>query len=49
MPSRSKKEGLVAARWGLWGGLAVFLSMLLLSAPEGMPTSAWHASANFRF
>ena len=35
----------MAARWGLWGGLAVFLIMLLLPAPEGMPESAWRASA----
>jgi sodium-dependent dicarboxylate transporter 2/3/5 len=32
-------------RVGLWGGLALFVAMLLLPAPAGMPTTAWHASA----
>ncbi|MFC7498658.1 SLC13 family permease [Enterovirga sp. GCM10030262] len=35
----------MAARWGLWGGLVLFAIMLLMPAPEGMPVSAWHASA----
>lgn len=35
----------MAARWGLWGGLAAFVAMLLVPAPEGMPITAWHASA----
>jgi sodium-dependent dicarboxylate transporter 2/3/5 len=35
----------MAARWGLWGGLAAFVVMLLLPAPEGMPPAAWHTTA----
>jgi sodium-dependent dicarboxylate transporter 2/3/5 len=35
----------MAARWGLWGGLAVFVAMLTLPAPQGMPLAAWHACA----
>ena len=35
----------MAARWGLWGGLAVFVAMLFLPAPEGMPLLAWRATA----
>ncbi|HEV2746061.1 MAG TPA: DASS family sodium-coupled anion symporter [Allosphingosinicella sp.] len=35
----------MAARWGLWGGLAVFAIMLLLPAPEGMPVAAWRTTA----
>jgi sodium-dependent dicarboxylate transporter 2/3/5 len=35
----------MAERWGLWGGLAVFVAMLLLPAPAGMPPAAWHTSA----
>jgi sodium-dependent dicarboxylate transporter 2/3/5 len=35
----------MAARWGLWGGLALFVAMLLLPAPVGMPGSAWRATA----
>ena len=35
----------MAGRWGLWGGLAVFLIMLMLPAPEGMPEPAWRATA----
>ena len=35
----------MAARWGLWGGLAAFLVMLALPAPAGMPAAAWHTSA----
>ena len=35
----------MAGRWGLWGGLAAFVAMLLLPAPEGMPLTAWHACA----
>jgi sodium-dependent dicarboxylate transporter 2/3/5 len=35
----------MSERVGLWGGLALFVGMLLLPAPDGMATSAWHASA----
>lgn len=35
----------MAGRWGLWGGLAVFVAMLLLPPAQGMPLPAWHASA----
>ena len=35
----------MAERWGLWGGLAVFLAMLMLPAPAGMSQPAWHTSA----
>ena len=35
----------MAARWGLWGGLALFLTMLALPAPAGMPATAWYTSA----
>ena len=35
----------MAARWGLWGGLAAFIVMLLLPAPGGMPLAAWHTTA----
>ena len=35
----------MANRWGLWGGLAVFILLLMLPAPEGMPLSAWRTSA----
>jgi sodium-dependent dicarboxylate transporter 2/3/5 len=35
----------VAERLGLWGGLALFVAMLLLPAPEGMPLLAWRAAA----
>jgi sodium-dependent dicarboxylate transporter 2/3/5 len=35
----------VAARWGLWGGLAAFLIMLAVPAPAGMPLPAWQTSA----
>ena len=35
----------MAARWGLWGGLAVFVAMLLLPPPEAMPLAAWQTSA----
>jgi len=35
----------MADRWGLWGGLAAFVIMLLLPAPDGMPAAAWHAAA----
>ena len=34
-----------AARWGLWGGLAVFVAMLALPAPAGMPLAAWRTCA----
>ncbi len=36
---------MMAGRWGLWGGLALFAAMLLLPAPAGMPVAAWHTSA----
>src|SRR5215216_918145 len=32
-------------RWGLWGGLAVFVLLLMLEPPAGMPLSAWRTSA----
>src|SRR5687767_11129207 len=35
----------MAARWGLWGGLAVFVVMLLLPAPGGMSPTAWRTTA----
>ncbi|HZG09954.1 MAG TPA: DASS family sodium-coupled anion symporter [Allosphingosinicella sp.] len=35
----------MAARIGLWGGLAVFLLMLLLPAPGAMPEPAWRTTA----
>jgi sodium-dependent dicarboxylate transporter 2/3/5 len=35
----------MAARWGLWGGLAAFVVMLLLPAPAGMPLAAWRTTA----
>jgi sodium-dependent dicarboxylate transporter 2/3/5 len=35
----------MAARLGLWGGLAAFAIMLLLHAPAGMPPSAWQTTA----
>ena len=34
-----------AERAGLWGGLAGFIAMLLMPAPEGMPVEAWRAAA----
>lgn len=35
----------MAARWGLWGGLAAFVIMLLAPAPAGMPVEAWRTTA----
>ena len=35
----------MTARWGLWGGLAVFLLLLVLPAPAGMPLEAWRVTA----
>src|SRR4028118_580221 len=35
----------MAQRWGLWGGLALFVILLLLPAPEGMPLAAWRVVA----
>ncbi|HEX8217517.1 MAG TPA: DASS family sodium-coupled anion symporter [Allosphingosinicella sp.] len=35
----------MAARWGLWGGLAVFAAMLALPPPGGMPLAAWQTAA----
>ncbi|MFP5329751.1 MAG: SLC13 family permease [Alphaproteobacteria bacterium] len=35
----------MAARWGLWGGLAAFVIMVLLPAPAGMPVPAWRTCA----
>ena len=35
----------MAARWGLWGGLAAFLIMLVLPAPAEMPLAAWRTCA----
>src|SRR5688572_5575325 len=44
--TRDGKGGVsMAARWGLWGGLAAFALMLILPAPEGMPPAAWHTTA----
>ncbi len=34
-----------AARWGLWGGLALFVLLLVLPPPQGMPAGAWRATA----
>jgi sodium-dependent dicarboxylate transporter 2/3/5 len=34
-----------AARWGFWGGLALFVVMLFLPAPAGMSAPAWHVAA----
>ena len=34
----------MAGRWGLWGGLAAFVAMLLLP-PPGMPLAAWQTAA----
>jgi sodium-dependent dicarboxylate transporter 2/3/5 len=36
---------MTAARVGFWGGLAVFAAMLLMPAPTGMETTAWHVAA----
>jgi sodium-dependent dicarboxylate transporter 2/3/5 len=35
----------MAARWGLWGGLAAFIVMLLMAPPAGMPIAAWRTTA----
>ena len=35
----------MAARWGLLGGLAAFIVMLLLEPPAGMPLAAWRTTA----
>jgi sodium-dependent dicarboxylate transporter 2/3/5 len=35
----------MAARWGLLGGLAAFIVMLLLEPPVGMPLAAWRTTA----
>src|SRR5215213_2998368 len=35
----------MAARFGLWGGIAAFILMLLLPAPAAMPPAAWHTTA----
>lgn len=35
----------MANRWGLWGGLAVFVAMLLLPPQGGMPPAAWKTMA----
>jgi sodium-dependent dicarboxylate transporter 2/3/5 len=34
-----------AARLGLWGGLALFVLMLISPAPAGMASTAWHVAA----
>jgi solute carrier family 13 (sodium-dependent dicarboxylate transporter), member 2/3/5 len=36
---------MMAARYGLWGGLAAFLIMLALPAPQGMEPAAWRTAA----
>ena len=35
----------MTARWGLWGGLAAFVVMLMLPAPADMPLPAWRTTA----
>ena len=35
----------MTARWGLWGGLAAFLIMILAAPPAGMPVEAWRTTA----
>ncbi|WP_205479428.1 SLC13 family permease [Sphingomonas arenae] len=35
----------MTARLGFWGGLAVFLLLLVLPAPAGMPETAWRVTA----
>ena len=35
----------MAARWGFWGGLALFILLLVLPAPAGMPLAAWRTTA----
>ena len=35
----------MAQRWGLWGGLAVFVLLLALPAPASMPLPAWRTTA----
>src|SRR5690349_17033001 len=35
----------MAQRWGLWGGLAVFIALLMLPAPASMPLAAWRTTA----
>jgi sodium-dependent dicarboxylate transporter 2/3/5 len=35
----------MAQRWGLWGGLVVFVVLLMLPAPGGMPLAAWRTTA----
>lgn len=36
---------MTAERIGFWGGLAIFVLMLVLPAPVGMEPSAWHVAA----
>lgn len=36
---------MTAQRWGLWGGLALFIAMLIIPAPEAMPLTAWRMAA----
>ena len=31
--------------WGLWGGIAIFLLMLLMGPPASMGAPAWHVAA----
>lgn len=35
----------MAQRWGLVGGIALFMVLLLLPAPQGMPLAAWRVVA----
>jgi solute carrier family 13 (sodium-dependent dicarboxylate transporter), member 2/3/5 len=35
----------MTARWGLFGGLAAFVIMLMVDAPAGMPLAAWRTTA----
>lgn len=36
---------MTAKRWGFFGGLALFVLLLALPAPEGMPAEAWRTAA----
>lgn len=36
---------MTAKTGGLWGGIAVFLAMLVLGPPASMAVSAWHVAA----
>ncbi len=36
---------MTASRAGFWGGIALFLTLLALPAPEGLSNPAWHTAA----